>query len=124
MKTITATDEIRKIVNTDHFDPFTVIGAHLMERKGIQGIAIRAFLPEAAKAEVVELLDGAEVQTHLMTKVADEGFFELYVPNRTIVFPYKLRRYSDSGESQTFFDSYSFLPTLTEFDLYLFNAGD
>lgn len=124
MKTLTAADEIRRIVNTDHFDPFTVLGAHLMERKGVQGIAIRAFLPEAAKAEVVELLDGAEVQTHLMTRVADEGFFELYVPNRTIVFPYKLRRFSASGESETFFDSYSFLPTLTEFDLYLFNAGD
>jgi len=124
MKTITSVDDIRKIVNTDHYDPFAVLGAHLMERKGKQGIAIRAFLPDTAKAEVVELLGGVEAQTHSMTRVADEGFFELFVPDRSIVFPYKLRRFSDTGAQETFYDSYSFLPTLTEFDLYLFNAGD
>ena len=124
MKTITATNEIKKIVNTDHYDPFTVLGAHHVERKGRKGVAICAFLPDAVRAEVLELQDGVEIQTHVMAKVANEGFFELYVPDRSIVFPYKLRRFSDSGESETFYDSYSFLPTLTEFDLYLFNAGD
>jgi 1,4-alpha-glucan branching enzyme len=51
-------------------------------------------------------------------------FFETFVAGRDEVFQYKLRRHSQLGEVATFYDSYSFLPTLTEFDLYLFNAGD
>jgi 1,4-alpha-glucan branching enzyme len=124
MKPMTPHDEIQRIVHTDHYDPFKVLGAHVMERKGQRGVIVRAFLPDAAKAEVLELRGQKEVASYAMSKVADEGFFEVFVAGREEVFPYKLRRFTPSEESETFYDSYSFLPTLTEFDLYLFNAGD
>jgi 1,4-alpha-glucan branching enzyme len=124
MKTTASIDEIRKIVNTDHYDPFQVLGAHLIELKGKKAVAIRAFLPDAESAEVLEL-DGEDIsRTHRMSKILDEGFFEVVVADRTDVFRYKLTKKTTSGETATFFDSYSFLPTLTDFDLYLFNAGD
>jgi len=124
MKSTVPVDDIRKIVNTDHYDPFTVLGAHPVHVKGKKGLAIRAFLPDAASAEVIELKGESESKAFPMSKIDDGGFFELFIPDRTDVFPYKLRRHSAGGEVATFYDSYSFLPTLTEVDLYLFNAGD
>ena len=43
-------DEIRRIIRTDHHDPFSVLGIHQDDG----GIAVRAFLPEAVSAFVVE----------------------------------------------------------------------
>jgi 1,4-alpha-glucan branching enzyme len=124
MKSTVSSDDIAKIVNTDHFDPFTVLGAHLLEVKGKKGIAIRAFLPDTESAEVIEMKDETEAAVHKMNPIGDGGFFEVFIAGRGEVFPYKLRRHSVGGEVATFYDSYTFLPTLTEFDLYLFNAGD
>ncbi len=124
IKSTVSIDQITRIVNTDHFDPFTVLGAHIVEVKGRKGVAIRAYLPDAESAAVIELEGEVEVRVLSMTKVVPEGFFETFVPEQTEIFRYKLRKRSPEGEEATFYDSYSFLPTLTEFDLYLFNAGD
>ena len=124
MKTITASDDIQKIVQTDHYDPFRVLGSRVVQHKGKSGVLICAFLPDAVKADVLEQSEGTPVKVHPMTKVAEEGFFELFLTDRTQVFPYKLSRTAADQSSETFYDSYSFLPTLTDFDLYLFNAGD
>jgi 1,4-alpha-glucan branching enzyme len=124
MKSTVSSDDIAKIVNTDHYDPFTVLGAHILEVKGKKGVAIRAFLPDAESAEVIELKRETESAVHPMMAVGDAGFFEAFIAGREEVFLYKLRRHSPGGEVATFYDSYTFLPTLTEFDLYLFNAGD
>ena len=59
-----------------------------------------------------------------MTRVHEKGFFEAVFPDRSEVFPYQLRRKGSNGEIAVFHDSYSFMPTLTDFDIYLFNAGD
>ncbi len=124
MKTTAPIDEIRKIVNTDHYDPYKILGAHVLELKGKKGVAIRAFLPDAESAEVLELEGEDVARTHRMSKILEEGFFEVFISDRADVFRYKLRKKTDSGETGVFYDSYSFLPTLTDFDLYLFNAGD
>jgi 1,4-alpha-glucan branching enzyme len=124
IKSTISIDDITRIVQTDHFDPYTVLGAHVIEVKGKKGVAIRAFLPEAASASVIELKDDVELHAYPMTRIVEEGFFEAFLPDRSEIFRYKLRRQSSGGEEATFYDSYSFLPTLTEFDLYLFNAGD
>ncbi|HTY36221.1 MAG TPA: 1,4-alpha-glucan branching enzyme, partial [Bacteroidota bacterium] len=124
MKSTVSSQDIASIVHTDHYDPFKVLGPHALEVKGKKGVSIRAFLPDAEKAEVVELKGDGGQTIHPMSMVGEGGFFEAFVAGREDVFPYKLRRYSADGETATFYDSYSFLPTLTEFDLYLFNAGD
>jgi 1,4-alpha-glucan branching enzyme len=124
MKSTAHNDDIQKIIHTDHYDPFKVLGAHTCEVKGKKGIVIRAFLADATAAEVIELQGEVEVRSTPMVRVHEQGFFELFFPDHEEVFAYKLRRYTASGESASFYDSYSFLPTLTEFDLYLFNAGD
>ncbi|MEK6755733.1 MAG: 1,4-alpha-glucan branching protein GlgB [Bacteroidota bacterium] len=124
MKTTAPIDEVYKIINTDHYDPFTILGAHVIEWKGKKGVVVRSFMPDAQSVEVVELDQEKEVRTHPMNRLLDEGFFEVFIPGRSDVFRYKLKKTTGSGEEAIFYDSYSFLPTLTDFDLYLFNAGD
>jgi len=112
-------DEIRRIIRTDHHDPFSVLGIHQDDG----GIAVRAFLPEAVSAFVVEKKGNKKAETP-MEKLDDGGFFEARFPDRTSVFSYSLKRVERDGSTATFEDSYRFLPTLTEFDLHLFGAGD
>ncbi|MGH7601005.1 MAG: GlgB N-terminal domain-containing protein, partial [bacterium] len=47
--------EILKILHGDHSDPFAILGMHAVDLNGKSGIAVRAFLPEAQFAQVVEL---------------------------------------------------------------------
>jgi len=121
MKTTAPVDEVYRIIHTDHHDPFAVLGPHLLEGKRL---AVRAFLPGAESASVLPrggTLAGSEIP---MTRVHDHGFFEAVIPGCAEVFPYQLRKTLPGGHVEQFNDSYSFMPTLTDFDIYLFNAGD
>ena len=54
----------------------------------------------------------------------EEGFYEVLILDHSEVFPYKLKKVTQDNEVEIFNDPYSFLPTLTDYDLYLFNSGD
>ena len=56
-------------------------------------------------------------------RIHKEGLFEATVRNRDEVFPYRLRKKDSSGTVSEFKDPYSFLPVLSEFDLYLMAEG-
>lgn len=124
MKPTVPQEEMYRIVSTDHYDPFQVLGPHIIQGTKRKSLAIRAFLPDNNQVSVVELKNGEPAKEYPMQKILDEGFFEVVIPNRSKVFPYKLKRLNDANTADLFYDSYSFLPTLTDFDLYLFNAGD
>lgn len=124
MKSTVAREALWRIVRAEHHDPFSVLGAHVVRQGNEAMIAIRVFCPGAVSAEIVERKpDGSDLSTPL-SRVVDEGFFEAVFPERKEVFPYQIRVQWGSGFIQQFHDPYSFLPTLSDFDLYLFNAGD
>ena len=79
-------DQIRKIVFAYHHDPFQVLGAHQVEVDGRAMVAVRAFLPEAREAFVVDDAD----QTYELARIHDHGFFEA-VFDRQDVFKYQLK---------------------------------
>ncbi|MDH5639053.1 MAG: 1,4-alpha-glucan branching protein GlgB, partial [Nitrospinota bacterium] len=108
--------EIDLIVNSDHHDPYSVLGIH--PAKG--GVVARAFSPESAEVAVVDIHDRA--LRYPMEKVHEAGFFEVFIPKRDI-FAYDLHKVSYQGQSEANRDPYSFLPSLGEMDLYLFNEG-
>ncbi len=114
--------EMYRIIYTDHADPFAVLGAHEVEVEGVSGMAVRAFLPDAEEAYVIEDPGGAAVR-HRMTRQHAYGFFETFLPDRSPPFDYELERVDTYGARERFLDSYAFLPTLTNFDLYLFGEG-
>ncbi|MBS0662291.1 MAG: 1,4-alpha-glucan branching protein GlgB [Verrucomicrobia bacterium] len=84
------------------------------------GVVVRAFVRGAAECAVV---DPATADAWPMKRLADEGFFEVFISKRPKVFRYQLRVTRANGELHQFFDPYAFLPTLGAQDLYLFNEG-
>jgi 1,4-alpha-glucan branching enzyme len=113
-------EEIDLIVHSAHRDPFAVLGAHIVKSANKECVALRAFLPEAAEVGVVDLQSH---QVYPMRKVHKDGFFEAVVRNKTAIFAYRLRMVDRAGKRSEFFDPYSFMPILTDFDLYLMAEG-
>ncbi|MEI6860803.1 MAG: 1,4-alpha-glucan branching protein GlgB [Verrucomicrobiota bacterium] len=107
--------------------PHDFLGMHVAKSGRTGGVVVRAFVREAAACAVVELgkADARSTEKmHPMTRLAPEGFFEIFLPRRKNLFRYQLRVTRHSGELHQFFDPYSFLPTLGAQDLYLFNEGN
>jgi 1,4-alpha-glucan branching enzyme len=112
--------EIEKIIHSAHNDPFEVLGAHPVRSKGKEAVAVRAFLPEAKAASVLRTDTG---QIYPMKKLHRDGFFEAVAKNADKVFSYRLLVVCRDGSAQELVDPYSFLPVLTEYDLYLMGEG-
>jgi len=113
-------EEIQKIIYSMHPDPFEVLGAHTVKWGGKDAIAIRAFLPEADQVTVVNEGTG---QRYPMKKLHKDGFFEAVIRGEEEIFPYRLEETAFDGSTRLFYDPYSFLPVLSEFDLYLMEEG-
>ncbi|MBF0545233.1 MAG: 1,4-alpha-glucan branching protein GlgB [Candidatus Riflebacteria bacterium] len=121
MKKFVNNDAISAIIRTDHHDPFQILGCHPIESDGKKAVVVRAFLPDAAAAQVVDFKKG---QRYKMEKLDPAGFFEALIQDYQEPFPYRLGTEYANGAVTEFYDSYSFAPTLGELDLYLFNEGN
>ena len=58
-----------------------------------------------------------------MKRLHKDGFFEALIRNKSEIFPYRLKKTDGSGNARTIVDPYSFLPVLSDFDLYLMAEG-
>jgi 1,4-alpha-glucan branching enzyme len=113
--------EIDAIVNGDHGDPFRVLGPHAPDGAAA-GTVIRAFLPEAAEAWVVERATGCSIGP--LSCVDPRGLFEAAFAGRSEPFPpYRLRITDTAGVTTDVDDPYAFAPILTEDDLRLIHEG-
>lgn len=110
-------DEIYRLVNGEHGDPFSVLGMH----KPNGYIVVRAFLPRATKVTVVDFHN--RDLRYDMEKILDCGFFEASIRDGHDFFEYQLEITDDLGQTRTTHDPYSFLPVLSDYDLHLFNEG-
>ena len=114
--------DLDAILKASHGSPHSVLGMHPCTQRRSKGVVVRAFLRDAASCEVV--LDGSGEAPVPMKQLAPEGFFEAFIARAEKVRPYSLRVGSFTGQVRTQRDPYSFLPTLGEQDLYLFNEGN
>lgn len=116
-------DDISRIINTEHRDPYSVLGIHMIEAESKKGksFAIRAFFPNARE---IKMVDAATNRKRIMEKVHDSGFFEIIVKGRKDFFTYKFEVTDYNGNTFITYDPYSFWPVLTDFDLHLFNEGN
>ena len=113
-------DQIKLIVNANHWDPFQVLGNHIIVKERSKAVAVRAFLPEAEKTWVVET---KTKKLFPMQKIHKAGFFEVIITEKKDIFPYRIRIKSYDGAISEFYDPYAFLPVLTDFDLHLIGEG-
>jgi 1,4-alpha-glucan branching enzyme len=109
-------DALNALAYGDHGAPFDILGMHPADEKRV---TIRALRPTAKTLAVVNELDGTK---HEMTKLREEGLFELTLTGDTkLRYHYEAQTFD--GNTETFHDPYIYPPLLTDFDLHLFNNG-
>lgn len=112
-------DELKSIVSARCGLPQEFLGMH--KCKG--GIVVRAYIVNAKSCHLVDLRKSARKSAE-MEKLDPSGFFELFIKGARKAFPYRFRVERYDGEIREFADAYSFPPSLTDEELYLFGLGD
>jgi 1,4-alpha-glucan branching enzyme len=107
---------IDAIVRGAHGDPFAVLGMHDDSGR----LAIRAFLPQAARVVAVDAENGSPVAT--LERLDGAGFFEGTVAGRTTPFAYRLRLTVGDTDFEIE-DPYRFGDVLGELDIHLIGEG-
>ncbi len=115
--------ELKLFKDSNASTPHNTLGMHHAVKKGKSGLVVRAFLSDANSCEVVDI-EQEDGPRYPMEKLSDDGFFEGFIEGREEVFKYRLRIETGDLEIRQFYDPYSFLPTVGESDLYLFNEGN
>ncbi len=118
-------DDIDRIISSDHYDPFRVLGFHILPPagpgEGSPGAVIRCYQPTAT---TVYLLSGeGENERRELYRIREEGLFEIVLPGCEHFFPYRFEARYHDGADHRFHDPYRFWPQLSEYDRYLFNSG-
>ncbi len=104
---------IDAIAHGRHGDPFAVLGPH----DTADGCSIRAFLPNADGATVIDRSNGQVLGA--LQRLHPDGFWAGTIPARA---PYTLRFDTPFGSYETA-DPYAFPPTLGPLDLHLLGEG-
>ena len=122
-ETTAAWEEVELIVEGEHSDPFHVLGAHAVAVEGKPAVAVRAFLPGAAKVWVIRgaaavaakdenfgdpAVAGSLLQNRdpigarravSLQAIHPEGFFEAVFTDEANTFPYRLRAEGSAGHT-------------------------
>lgn len=114
-------NDLKKLISGDFADPFSVLGAHPGSRGGEEGILVRAFLPGAKAVSVEDLDTKGDVKAR---RISRKGLFEAFIAKKNNISPYHLKVDFGTGKITRFYDSYSFMPVLSDYDLYLFGQGN
>ena len=105
--------DVSRIIRGEHNAPHSILGAH----PAPGGVVVRAFHPDAVKAEI---LVGDEAYA---CEEVDGGLFATVIEGATLPLAYRVRFGFATGGTWEREDPYRFLPTLGDMDLHLFNEG-
>ena len=120
---ITTQAELDSVTQVKCVQPHAILGMHPYPQKGRKKcLLVRAYLDDALSCEVVDLSDPDE-RRYPLKRVSKDGFFEGLIEGAGKVFRYRLRVERYNGEIRQFYDPYSFLPTISDDDLYLISEG-
>ena len=86
-------ENIRRMLAGKCVDPFAFLGMHPVKDKYGTSLQVRAFLPEAEEACIVDEETGIQ---YPMEKVHKQGFYLLKL-EREEVFPYRIKMRSPEG---------------------------
>ena len=113
--------ELESLLEARHRSPHQLLGLHPLGDGS--GLVVRAFLPEAAKVELVPVHEKGKPKIKLQ-RIHEDGLFEGVTKEADKVYAYELLITDAAGATRRTRDPYSFLPTLGEQDLYLFGQGN
>jgi len=110
-------EQINKLIAGTLADPFSVLGAH----KEKSNVIVRAFIPGTKGVSIMNFDHQGEKEALC---VHEKGMFEAIFSEDTDIKPYRLKVDFGDNNISTFYDSYSFLPVLSDYDMYLYNQGN
>ncbi|MGM0461770.1 MAG: 1,4-alpha-glucan branching protein GlgB [Fibrobacterota bacterium] len=113
---ILSEEHIQTLLDNAMKDPFSLLGMHQDEK----GISVRTIQHNATAVKVRER--GKNRTLKVLDRIEGTALFTGYMPKKDF-FKYDLAVTFDTGEEVVRPDPYSFLPVLSEDDLYLFNQG-
>jgi len=113
--------EWERLVQGTEKSPHSLLGMHRLGSR--KGVVVRALIPGAAKVETVPVHDRAQPSIPLK-RLGQSDLFEGKSHATSEVFAYDLKATLGDGQVLQGRDPYSFLPSLGETDLYLFNEGN
>ncbi|MBI5330981.1 MAG: 1,4-alpha-glucan branching protein GlgB [Betaproteobacteria bacterium] len=105
-------DSLERLLTARHHDPFAVLGLH----PAPDGFVLRVYRPEATAIHLM-LPEGAAA----LTKADARGLF-VWQGRTAPVRPYRLA-IEEGGQTFEIADPYSFGPTLSDQEIYLYNEG-
>ena len=114
-------EELASLVQVQLRSPHQLLGMHPLGDGS--GLVTRAFLPNAAKVEVVPTHEKDKPSVEL-ARIHEAGVFEGITRKANRVYAYDLVITDHKGHVRHTRDPFSFLPTLGETDLYLFGQGN
>ena len=97
-------------------NPHEILGMHIVDGTTI----VRVFNPHSQKVSVKDIHSG---QSFNMNRIDERGFFELVIKSGEL-FEYMLEHTTNEGITYNVYDPYAFLPSVSDYDLYLFNQGN
>ena len=110
--------DIERIIQTEHSDPHSVLGAHPVQINRQTGVILRFFHPDAISAEV--LIGEETIPTQ---RLESQGIFWLWMPGRSLPMEYKVRFHFHGSATWTVDSPYRFMPTLGDQDLHYLGEG-
>src|SRR5512134_304730 len=114
--------DIELLAAARHWDPFSVLGPHLIDLNRKKAVAIRAMLPLAVRAYVLTFEEGKKRRTE-MERLHTDGVFEAVFPHTRQQFPYRIEIIDNEGHRWQQDDPYAFGCILTDFDIHLLSEG-
>ena len=112
-------EDIERLVRVEHPDPHSILGAHPHRVNDKDGSVVRAFHPDAIKAEAL-------IHTRkplLMERCHPGGLFATFIPRQALPLHYRIRFTFANGNHWESDAPYRFLPTLGDMDVYLAGEG-
>ncbi|MBI5384619.1 MAG: 1,4-alpha-glucan branching protein GlgB [Verrucomicrobia bacterium] len=113
--------ELESLVGLKHRSPHSLLGMHPLGDGA--GVVVRAFAPDATEVAIQPVHEKSKPSIKLK-RIHKDGLFEGVTKQSRTVYAYDLLVTPPQGLVLRTRDPYSFLPTLSEQDLYLFGQGN
>jgi len=118
---ILSVEEARSLIGLKHRSPHQLLGMHPLGDGS--AVVARALVPGAVGIEIQPVHEKHQ-PTFKLKRVHEAGLFEGLTRKTSRVYAYELVITDQTGQVHRARDPYSFLPTLSDADLFLFNKGD
>jgi len=117
-------ETIKQLLDCDFHEPRSVLGFHEVRQRNKQQVwIVRVLEPDAEKVSLF-WENETEAESTSLKRIHPEGLFELKIPPRPELKPYRLKISYKNGNEHIRFDPYYFSTQLTEYDQFLFAEGN